>query len=670
MTWLGNVEYIEGIEDGVKIHELLETVPQDPKEMAEVRKKALSESTYVNSLISPDGQSAAIILEMERYPEDGDTLDPKNEIAPAVRKILARPEFALLNAHVAGGPIMHHDYDEIAGRETRNFMGLCLLIQMAILLWVGRGVRGVFVPISIVFLSVLWTMGAIGLMGFTLNMMIVILPSLLICVGIGDSMHFIAEYQDQCDKGLARRKAMLKTFAMVGLPCLLTTLTTMGAFLSFLTVRIRPFRELGVYASVGVVAALALTFILVPFFYSFGKKNARITNPANQKNRHDLFDRLLARVHWIVTAGPGWVVVFFVVLVLVSITGAMNIQVESNFVKMLSTKLPLRQAYDFIDERMGGSMSMEIMLDTGKTDGVKEPAFLKKMDVLQGFADNHPLVTKTMSVLDVMKKMRRAMHNNDQEFYSVPDTLEAASQYLFMYETSGGDQLDKLVGFDYDIARLTVKTRNLSTADVRCFMRDVEDFSRKTFDDSVSVEMTGALTWVKALNDKIGEGVKYSFTAVLFAVGALMIIFLRSVKLGLISMIPNVFPILITLGFMGFAGIYLDMPIMCCSAVIIGVAVDDTIHFFRRYRREFERLGDYTQALRATLGTVGRPITFTTMTLILGFGVMTLSDISGWRNFGFLSGFAFLWAYLADFFLCPALILLIKPLGPERQSNS
>jgi predicted RND superfamily exporter protein len=147
--------------------------------------------------------------------------------------------------------------------------------------------------------------------------------------------------------------------------------------------------------------------------------------------------------------------------------------------------------------------------------------------------------------------------------------------------------------------------------------------------------MTGALTWVKALNDKIGEGVKYSFTAVLFAVAALMMIFLRSVKLGLISMIPNVFPVLITLGLMGFAGIYLDMPLMCCSAVIIGVAVDDTIHFFRRYRREFERLSDYSQALRSTLGTVGRP--------------------------------AFLWALLADFFFCPALILLFKPLGEERQ---
>ena len=168
----------------------------------------------------------------------------------------------------------------------------------------------------------------------------------------------------------------------------------------------------------------------------------------------------------------------------------------------------------------------------------------------------------------------------------------------------------------------------MGTADDRRFMRDVEDFSRKTFDKSVNIEMTGIMPALKELNDRMGERLKYSFIAVLFAVAVLMMIFLRSVKLGLISMIPNVFPVIITLGVMGFAGINLDMPLMCCSAIIIGVAVDGTIHFFRRYRREFVASGSYLQALGSSLGTVGRPITFTTMTLILGFGVMMLSDIS------------------------------------------
>ena len=667
ITWLGNVEYIEGTEDGINIYELLETIPETPEEMARVQKKALNESTYVNNLISPDGQAATIILEMEKYPEDGDTLDPKKEIAPLVREILARAEFATLNVYLAGGPILSHDFDELAGRETKKFIGLCLLVQMVILLWVGRGVRGVLVPISIVFLSIIWTMGAIGLMGFSLNMMIIILPSLLICVGIGDSMHFISEYQDHLNQGLARKKAMLRTFSMVGLPCLLTTLTTMGAFLSFLTVSIRPFREFGMYAAAGVVVALVLTYVLVPFFYSFGMgKNARATNTHKQQNRNDYFDQWLAKIHKIVTTRPGWVVAFFVILSLVSFFGALNIQIESNTVKMASQKLPQRQAIDFIDERMGGSMSMEIMFDTGKTDGIKDPEFLRKMDALQDYINKRPKVTKTTSVLDVLKKMRRALHNNNQEFYSIPDTHDAASQYIFLYETSGGDQLDKLVSFDYDIARLTVKMPAMDTADVRRLIQEVEDFSSKTFDGFVNVEITGALAGVKAINDKMAEGIKSSFVAVLIAIAAMMIIFLRSVKLGLISMIPNVFPVLITLGLMGFSGIYMDMPLMCCSAVIIGVAVDDTIHFFRRYRREFEALGNYSHALRSTLATVGRPITFTTMALILGFGVMTLSYISGWSHFGFLAGFAFFWAYLADFFFCPALILLLKPLGEEK----
>ena len=667
ITWLGNVEYIESTPDGISIYELLESIPKTPEEMAEVRKKSLNESSYINSLIAPDGTSYTIILEMEKYPENDAILDPKSEIAPVVRTILNRAEFAGLTVQLAGGPILHHDYDELAGRETSKFLILCLLVQMAILLWLGRGVRGIIVPIIIVFLSIIWTLGAIGWMGFTLNTMIIVLPSLLICVGIGDSIHFISEYQDHLDQGITRKDSMIEAFSMVGLPCLLTTITTMGAFLSFLTVSIRPFREFGTYAAFGVIAALILTYIMVPFFYSFGmKKNSRAVSNDKPEKRHDYFDRLLERIHKVVTTRPKMIVSFFVVLSFVSLLGALNIKLESNFVQLISTKVPIRQAIDFIDERMGGSMSLEIMLDTGKSNGVKDLRFLKNMDALQTFIDKQPLVTKTSSVLDVMKKMRRALHNNDPVFYSIPDTPKAASEYLFLYETSGGDQLDKLISFDYDIARLTVKMPSIGTADIHRLIASVETFSKTTFDDSVNIEITGVLAGVNALNDRMGDGVKSSFLAVLIAVTALMILFMRSIKLGLISMIPNVFPVLITLGLMGIAGINMDMPLMCCSAIIIGVAVDDTIHFFRRYRREFEALRNYSDALHSTLTTVGRPLTFTTITLILGFSVMILSVMKGWSHFGFLAGFAFLWALLADFFFAPALMLLVKPLGPEH----
>ena len=174
------------------------------------------------------------------------------------------------------------------------------------------------------------------------------------------------------------------------------------------------------------------------------------------------------------------------------------------------------------------------------------------------------------------------------------------------------------------------------------------------------------MTWLRAFCDMVANGQKRSFTLAFSAIAIMMIIVLRSFKLGLISMIPNLFPVLISMGFMGMAGMYMDATLMIFSAVIIGVVVDDTVHFFSRYKREFKRTSTYKAALKITLLTVGRPITFTTMTLVAGFSVFGLSDINSMVKFGLMAGFAFLWALLADFFLAPAMLLLFKPLGEEN----
>ncbi|XPS88370.1 hypothetical protein Dvar_63890 [Desulfosarcina variabilis str. Montpellier] len=248
MTWLGNVEYIEGTQEGISIYGLFDSIPETREVMDRLREKALSEASYINSLVAEDGKAYAIVLEMKKYPEDGPHPDPESEIASKIREILGRPEFAGLHPYLVGGPIFHYDFDQLASSETPTFMGLCLVIQMVLLAWLGRGVRGVAVPITIVVISIVWTMGAIGWIGFSLNTMIIILPSLLICVGIGDSIHFISEYHDDLDRGMPRRQAMIRTFSSVGLPCLLTTVTTMGAFLSFFFNIGAPYRrENGVY---------------------------------------------------------------------------------------------------------------------------------------------------------------------------------------------------------------------------------------------------------------------------------------------------------------------------------------------------------------------------------------------------------------------------------------
>jgi hydrophobe/amphiphile efflux-3 (HAE3) family protein len=669
VTWLGNAEFVEGHEDSVDVYDFLEDVPLTSEGLAGVRAKALAEPVYRNTLLSPDGKTAGLLVELEDYPSD--RTDPRKEIAPAVRAVLGKPEYRGLELHAVGIPLFDYDFDVITATETARFMAVCLLVQMAILFWLGRGVRGVVAPIIICASTIVWTFAAIVFYGFTLNIFVAMLPVLLICVGIGDSMHLIAEYHDQRDHGYGHQEALVRAMGAVGFPCLLTSLTTAAGFLSFLAADIRPFREMGVYAATGVVIALLLSYVLVPIFYSArraGKtgQDAATSEPLHASERNDVFDRLLAAVARMVIRHPRAVAGVFTLLTLAAVVGMFRIEIESATVQMLSRDVPIRRAYDFVDESMGSSMSVEILIDTGEESGIHDPQFLERMDSLDRFMRDHPLTATTTSVLDIHRQMRRAFHENQSEYFGIPENREEASQYLLVYEMSGGADKDKLATYEYDVARLTARTRALDTRDTSRFLDDVRGFANDTFGDTATLSFSGMLMLLDELTDLIGHGQRRSFAVAAAVITLIMILVLRSVRLGLISMIPNVFPVLATLGFMGYAGVYLGVGLMTLSAIIIGVAVDDTIHFFVRFRSEFERRGSYAHAIEATLASVGRPITFTTVTLTLGFSVLAMSDVSQLVHFGMLAGFAFTWALLADLFFAPAMMLLVKPLGPEH----
>ena len=664
MKFLGNVEYVEGVEGGIKIYDLMEEFPETPGQIEIVRKKAMTETLYLDNLISKDGKTAAIVLEMQLYPEE--EVDARRTITPVVREILARPEYASLELYTVGGPIINYDWDVLTAKEASSFGLICIVLQVLILLWVTREVLGVIAPLTVVIVGVIWTLGLVGSLGWLLNLMVIIVPILLIAVGIGNSIHVVAELQDQQDHGLGRRDAIVKTLSLVGFPCLLTSLTTAAGFTSFLATAIKPVREFGVYVAIGVIMAFVLSMIMVPILFSFGKdkKQAMALNPSH--NRNDLFDRILKNIVRLNLRYPRVILGIFILLMAISLVGYSLIEVESNTVKMFSTDLPIRQAYDYVDSKMGGSMSVEIMVDTGKKDGAKDPAFLRQLESLQNYIDKHPLTMKTMSIVDLLKKMNQALHENRPEYYTLPETKAQASEYLFLYETSGGEELDKQVSFNYGIARLNVRTKSLDTQDIRTFMADINQFVKQHLDPAIRVKYTGTMSMMRALSDLVASGQIKSFGLAFIAIACMMTMILRSFKLGLISMVPNLFPVLIGLGLMGYTGIYLSFPLMIFAPIIIGVAVDDTIHFFVRYRREFNRLGTYEKALKATLFTVGRPIMFTTITLVAGFSVFVLSDMSNIGHFGLVSSFAIFGALLADFFMASAILLLFKPLGPEK----
>ena len=675
VSWLGNAERISGAKgagEEVLIEDFLEVIPTNSQEIEKKIEEALAEPEFVNNLISADGTVLLMLVELDAYPPEEEDSNPRYTVAEAVNEVLADERYRNFSPYIAGGPHFSYEYDQLAQQQTTKLFLLILLVMAVLLLWLGRGPRGIIVPLTVTFIAVFWTIGSIGLLGLTMNLLTIALPTMLICVGIGDSMHGIVAFHDYVDQGKTRKEALIAAFHKVGGPIMLTSLTTSIGFLAYLTTHVKPYREMGIYVALGVTYAFLLSVILTPILYSFGKEYAkRSAKRSGENTLGDIFDRWLLLVYRTVVSYPRLIIIVFSIILGVTFVGYTMMQVESNTAKLIFKSEPLRQTFDLIDERLGTSFTLEYLIHTGEESGIKSPEFMAKLDTLMTTAEDHPLVNKAVSVTTVLKKMRRALNGDDPDYYALPETREALAQYLFLYETSGGDTLDKLVGFVYDQARLTLRTRSLDTSEARELSAFMQNKIDELFADSpVEIIESGGMSNYIALNDMLFEGQRNSFIAALSAITIVMMLVLRSVKLGLISMIPNVMPVFVTMGLMGLIGWYLDVITISFAAVIIGVAVDDSIHFFTRFKYEFNRCGNYEMALKNTLTSVGRPLTFTTLVLIIGNSVFLFSVLLGFFKLGLLFGFAFLWALLADFFFAPALILMLKPLGPERETEA
>ena len=669
LTWIGNAEWIEGVPGGIVIDELVPDIDLPAEALDALGAKAAGDPLYRDRLVSADRGTAGILLEFENYPEIG--IDPRKDGPPVIAAIVA--DFDDLDTHVVGGPIADYVMDTRTAVEAPRWalvalVGMCLLLALT-----TRSVRGVLVPAATVMLSVVWTMGLVAVVGFKLNLLGILVPTLLLCVGIGDSMHVVAELSQVRREGYGLRASLARTLDLVTWPITLTTITTAAGFLAFLATDLAPLRELGVQAAVGVVIALVMTYLFAVPVLSFGgdapRRGAKAAGP-------DIFDRLLAATVGLVARRPTTVGVAFLIVAVAVGFGITRLEIETNTVNAMAEDHPLRLAFDYVDDEMGGSMAIELVVDSGRADGIKGLELLAKVDRLQRFLEDHPLVTQTSSVVDQLKQMHRAVHENAPDAYRLPTSDGQIAEYLLLYESGGGSQLDQYVAFNYDQLRIQARTKSIAFGEVRELQAVLEAFVREEFDDGgtdsdgTEIYATGTLPMFQHIGDLIATGQARSFTFAFCAIAVILVVSLRSVALGLIAMIPNVLPVIVALGAMGWAGAEFNMIMLVLAPLVLGVAVDDTVHFFVRFRRYFDRTGSYMGAYRETLRTVGRPLLFTTLVLLAGFSGFLMSVFDGPRDFTIASVTAFTTALLAEFLLAPVLLLWFKPLGKPHQAGA
>ena len=658
LTWVGNVEWIEGVPGGIVVDDLIPNIDASPAELERLGARALADPLYRDRLVSGDARTLGILMEFENYPEIG--IDPRKDSPPVIDAIVA--DFDDLDLHVVGGPIADYVMDMRTAVEAPRWAVLALVGMCLALAFTTRSVRGVLVPAATVLLSVVWTMGFTATLGFKLNLLGVLVPTLLLCVGIGDSMHVVAELKQSRGEGKTLREGLSHTLDLVTRPIVLTTITTAAGFLAFLATDLAPLRELGVQAAVGVVIAFVLTYLFAVPVLSFG----RDSRPAAKAATPDLFDRVLSATTEFVIRNANRVGIACLLVAAAIGFGVTRLEIDTNTIKAMAEDHPLRVAFEYVDDRMGGSMSIELVVDSGEADGIKRLELLHKVERLQGFLEQHPLVIQTSSVIDQVKQMNRAMWDNSPDAFRLPDGDGQVAEYLLLYESGGGERLDQFVSFTYDRLRVQARTRSIAFGEVRELQREVEEFVSAEF-DGAEIYATGTLPMFQRIGDLIAEGQRRSFTLAFCAIAVLLMLALKSARLGLIAMVPNVLPVVIGLGAMGWLGAEFNMIMLVLAPMVLGVAVDDTVHFFARYRRYFDESGSYATAYRETMRTVGRPLLFTTIVLVIGFAGFRLSVFDGPRDFSIASAIAFSTALLGEFLLAPVLLTWLKPLGREPE---
>ncbi len=663
-----NLEFLEGDNNGnLRIFSLINEFPTSPFEAERLKQKILDKPIYVNTYVSEDTKYAAILCDIGEKPDKDKAYHKK--IGSSLQHLLSKPDYKEFKFYPAGNPVIVSTLYNLTEENLVRTGLLSFFLITLLLVFLLRQFKGIIGPFIVMELTLLLVLAFMAMLDFPITMMFGMIPSVLMAVCLADAIHIITEYQIHLRAGNDNRTSIIEAVRLLGFPCLFTSITTMIGFGSLYFSSIKAIRDFGISIAFGTLIALGMSIsILLLVLALSGKKTEEKYKRTEVKTKSKFMDWALDRIALLNNRHYKKVLLITVMLCVVIGFGITKMEAKTSWLVAFGDKTQVFHDYKMIDRIMGGTGNFEILLDSKEPDGVKTLRFVRTLEKIQNFANTRDyLVKKTISVIDMIKDVNRALNNNDKSFYRVPssDNTELQNVNELVYELYGGEKLEKFVSSDLASARLTTYIKLTDSNVYNRFHDELVEYIESVKPADYKYIITGASYVQMRGFDCLTKIMAKSLLLALIFISVLMIFIFRSFKIGILSIIPNIFPVLFALGFMGLTGIWLSQVTSIIGCIAIGLAVDDTIHFISRYRMEFDRLGNYRRALEASMRGVGRALTITTVILVIGFGSFMVSNINSYFETGLLMAVCFSVALLADLFIAPALILLFKPFGKE-----
>jgi predicted RND superfamily exporter protein len=622
-------------------------------ELPALKAAVLKDPTKVGSIVNKDANLSLIMLRTQLMNED-DTLVVFEEVGRIAKKY----ESEDFRINLSGMPALTGSLRNLILSEFRMLFGLAMLTFIFVMAVLFRHPIGVISPLLIVAFSAIWTFGLMATFDMPMTMLTNIMPSFIICIGMGDSVHTISVYRDTRRAGMGNHDAIVHAIATTGTPIFFTTITTIMGLLSFNVGTISAVAELGNAGAFGVSMALLHTLVTLPLLLSLNTKSLLGVKVSDEP---DLIDRFVAGCSGISKRYRRGTLVTALLFTVIAGIGISKIRVWHDPLSWIPSSDTTKETFSVVDRELGGSSNVQLLIET--PNGIKDIALIQGLARLEEhiLEFEHPgpyedVVGGVTSVLDFVRETNRALHAGDQAHYTIPKTQRELADILFLFESASPSQLRLMASTDLTITQMTVRLKWLEATSYRPFTEHVERGIAEHIGEIATIRPTGiAYTMLTTVSSLI-TNVLRSFSVAVLVITLFMIILLRELRLGLIAMVPNLLPIVLVAGFMGFADIRIDMANLLIASIAIGIAVDDTIHFLHRYRVHKAAFGDVEAAIADSLSHAGRAMTGTTIILGAGFSVYFASVMQNLQNFGLLIALTVILALLVDLIFGPALI--------------
>lgn len=680
---LTEVSVCKGTEDGMEVVKPFENgIPdtntdEGKKEMQEIKDFLLSRNALKNKLVSEDCTETWVILNLYEYGEEDDnSRTGMYKAGRAAHKLLNEKrwqsdKWTLLKA---GIPVTECEEQDVMKQEMAKCLLLGFLAMIICLIVFVRSLRGLIVPLFSTLGGIALVFGFMAWLGITGDQNMMTIPILLgMALSVGYSIHYINSFKMHFRLTGMRKESVIKSVEETGWPLLFTAITTIASMLSFALIDIGPLKWLGLTASSTVFVVFLYVIVLIPILLSFGKNKTpeQLSKDAKVLKtdlRFECFGKFIL-------AHSKKIMIICIAVIAVFIPGIPKMYITLDYIQMMGLKIPYIQRIDRLQKSQLGSVySYKILIEYPETDEFKKPERMFALEQLEKKLSELSLTrqcngaTKVKSVLDIVKETHQMLNGDKSEFYVIPKNQEELTEELFLYEITGGERLYDYLNEDYNAVHVDIDLAYYDGTQIAENVNTAEQAAKELFPDA-QVSAIGAVAEFAEMNGKIVNGELKSFIGSFIMIALLLIMAFASISTGLIGMIPNISPVIVLAGIMGYFGFQLDMMTMTIIPMILGIAVDDTVHFTNHVKYFFEVTGNYYTAIIRTFKEIGKSMCMTTIIICAMFVVYATSIMNTMHRTGLLSIIGLSTALLADYLLTPALIYLTKPFGKEKQKK-